>query len=191
MTRHAKRAFAYDLDAEEGDPPLGPLLRDKAAKARPRRVEFHSDVHGARSPSDEATPSNHPSRRGHEPSRAKQSKAFDFYADDGGASGLPASSLPIPSESPPAYSPLERNSTPLQAQVSGQQRLAWMLPLCSQEGEAGIEVPALERSTLSADTSWLQRGQAACDGIDGHVAAINASIAELERRCVAAAVEQP
>ena len=76
-------------------------------------------------------------------------------------------------------------------QVSGQQRLAWMLPLCSQEGEAGIEVPALERSTLSADTSWLQRGQAACDGIDGHVAAINASIAELERRCVAAVVEQP
>ncbi len=178
MTCHAKRAFAYDLDAEEGD---SPILRDKATKARQRRVVFHSDVYVAGSTSDEATPPNHLSgraRRGHEPSRAKQSKALDFYADDGGASGLPSPS--------PAFSPLERNSTPLQAQASGQQQPAWVLPLCSQAGEGGTELPVLERPTLSADTSWLQRGQAACDGIDRHAAAINASIAELERRCVTA-----
>jgi hypothetical protein len=93
-----------------------------------------------------------------------------------------------PDESPPRYSPLERNCTQLQARVqhhSGSQA-AWM-PVtwtpCSSEAREAL----LERDEAWINTGWLVRGQAACDGIDEHAATINASIAELESRCVAIA----
>ena len=72
-----------------------------------------------------------------------------------------------PDESPPRYSPLERNCTQLQARVqhhSGSQA-AWM-PVtwtpCSSEAREAL----LERDEAWINTGWLVRGQAACDGID-------------------------
>jgi hypothetical protein len=96
-----------------------------------------------------------------------------------------------PDESPPRYSPLERNCTQLQARVqhhSGSQP-AWMPVTWTPPSSEARD--ALERDEAGTakriNTGWLLRGQAACDGIDEHAAAINASIAELERRCVAIA----
>lgn len=93
-------------------------------------------------------------------------------------------------ESPSRYSPLERNCTQLQARVqhtSGSQP-AWM-PVTWTPCSSEAREPLLERDEAGtangANTEWLLRGQAACDGIDEQAAAINASIAELERRCVA------